>query len=81
MKSISKKGYTFLILSGVATGLSWLCYFAALAIGKVSVVAPIDKFSVVLTMILGFTILKEKAAKHTIIGGIVITVGTVLLIL
>jgi bacterial/archaeal transporter family protein len=81
LKSISKKGYLFLVLSGVATGLSWLCYFAALAMGKVSVVAPIDKFSVVLTMILSFTILKEKAAKHTIIGGIIITIGTVLLIL
>jgi bacterial/archaeal transporter family protein len=81
MSKITKKGYLFLILSGVATGLSWLCYFAALAMGKVSVVAPIDKFSVVLTMILSFIILKEKAAKHTIIGGVVITIGTVLLIL
>lgn len=81
MKRISKKGYLFLILSGVATGLSWLCYFAAIALGKVSVVAPIDKFSVVLTMLLSFIVLKEKAGKHTIIGGIMITTGTVLLIL
>ena len=76
-----EKGYLFLILSGVATGLSWLCYFAALAMGKVSVVAPIDKFSVVITMILSFILLKEKMTKHTIIGGIIITAGTVLLIL
>ncbi|WP_066305870.1 EamA family transporter [Bacillus sp. FJAT-29814] len=81
LNKITKKGYLFLILSGVATGLSWLCYFAAIAMGKVSVVAPIDKFSVVLTMILSFIVLKEKAAKHTIISGIVITAGTVLLIL
>lgn len=81
LNSISKKGYLFLVLSGVATGLSWLCYFAAIAMGKVSIVAPIDKFSVVITMVLSFTILKEKAAKHTIIGGIVITMGTILLIL
>lgn len=81
LNKITKKGYLFLILSGIATGLSWLCYFAAIAMGKVSVVAPIDKISVVLTMILSFIILKEKAAKHTIIGGIVITGGTVLLIL
>lgn len=81
LKDISKKGYLFLVLSGVATGLSWLCYFAAIAMGKVSIVAPIDKFSVVITMILSFTILKEKAAKHTIIGGTVITIGTILLIL
>ncbi len=81
IKRISKRGFLFLILSGVATGLSWLCYFAALAIGKVSIVAPIDKFSVVLTMILSFIFLKEKASKHTIIGGIIITIGTTLLIL
>ncbi|MEN8698621.1 EamA family transporter [Bacillus infantis] len=80
MKTISSKGYLFLILSGAATGLSWLCYFGAIAIGKVSVVAPIDKFSVVLTMILSFIILKEKARKHTIVGGAIITVGTVFLV-
>lgn len=80
MKTISSKGYLFLILSGAATGLSWLCYFGAIAIGKVSVVAPIDKFSVVLTMILSFIILKEKARKHTIAGGAIITVGTVFLV-
>lgn len=81
MKSISKKAYLFLILSGVATGLSWLCYFAAIALGNVSVVAPIDKFSVVITMVLGFVILKERPTKETIIGGVVITIGTVLLII
>ena len=80
IKTISSKGYLFLILSGVATGLSWLCYFAALAIGKVSVVAPIDKSSVVITMILSFVILKEKVTKSKVIGGIVITIGTVFLI-
>ncbi|MEH7300075.1 EamA family transporter [Neobacillus drentensis] len=78
---ISKKGYLFLILSGVATGLSWLCYFAAIALGDVSVVAPIDKFSVVLTMVLSFLILKERVAKHKILGGVLITVGTIVLIL
>ncbi|MEF7563518.1 EamA family transporter [Bacillus infantis] len=80
MKTISSKGYLFLILSGAATGLSWLCYFGALAIGKVSIVAPIDKFSVVITMILSFVILKEKARKHTIVGGAIITLGTVFLV-
>jgi bacterial/archaeal transporter family protein len=79
MKQISKKGYLFLVLSGAATGLSWLCYFAAIEIGEVSVVAPIDKSSVVITMILSFVILKEKASKHTIIGGFIITVGTFIL--
>jgi bacterial/archaeal transporter family protein len=81
LTKISKKSYLFLILSGAATGLSWLCYFAALAIGNVSVVNPIDKFSVVLTMILSFIILKEKPTKSTIAGAILITIGTGLLIL
>jgi bacterial/archaeal transporter family protein len=81
LRKISKKAYLFLILSGAATGLSWLCYFAALSIGKVSVVNPIDKFSVVLTMILSFIILKEKPTKSTVAGAILITIGTGLLIL
>ncbi|PGT81207.1 EamA family transporter [Bacillus sp. AFS040349] len=80
MKTISTKGYLFLVLSGMATGFSWLCYFGALAIGKVSVVAPIDKLSVVITMILSFVILKEKITKQKVIGGIVITIGAVFLI-
>jgi len=81
MKTISTKGYLFLVLSGMATGFSWLCYFGALAIGKVSVIAPIDKSSVVITMILSFVILKEKITKQKVIGGIVITIGTVFFIL
>lgn len=81
LKTISNKSYLFLILSGIATGLSWLCYFAAIQIGQVSIVAPIDKFSVVITMVLSFIILKEKPDKNTIIGGIAITIGTILLIL
>ena len=81
IKNISRKSMLFLILSGAATGLSWLCYFAAIAIGKVSVVAPIDKFSVVITMLLSFMILKEKPTKNTVLGGIIITIGTVFLIL
>jgi len=81
LKKISRKSYIFLILSGAATGFSWLCYFAALAIGKVSIVNPIDKFSVVLTMVLSFIILKERPTKSTVAGAILITIGTALLIL
>lgn len=81
LKKISQKSYIFLFLSGAATGFSWLCYFGALAIGKVSIVNPIDKFSVVLTMILSFIILKEKPTKFTIAGAILITIGTALLII
>ncbi|WP_423410529.1 EamA family transporter [Heyndrickxia sp. MSNUG] len=81
LRMITKKAYIFLILSGAATGFSWLCYFGALALGKVSVVNPIDKFSVVLTMILSFVILKEKPTKYTIAGAVFITMGTGLLII
>ncbi|WP_226085573.1 EamA family transporter [Mesobacillus sp. S13] len=81
LTKISRKSYIFLILSGAATGFSWLCYFAALAIGKVSIVNPIDKFSVVLTMVLSFIILKEKPTKSTVAGAVLITIGTGLLIL
>ena len=81
LKTITSKSYIFLILSGIATGLSWLCYFAAIQIGQVSIVSPIDKFSVVITMVLSFIILKERPDKNTIIGGLAITLGTILLIL
>ncbi|WP_186576989.1 EamA family transporter [Aquibacillus kalidii] len=81
VKQISRKSFLFLFLSGSATGLSWLCYFGALSLGKVSIVNPIDKFSVVITMLLSFIILKEKPTKSTIYGAILITVGTALLII
>lgn len=80
MRTIPGKSYLFLILSGAATGLSWLCFFAAISLGKVSIVAPIDKFSVVITMILSFLILKEKPTKNTIIGCLIITLGTIFLL-
>ena len=81
IRTISRRSFIFLFLSGIATGLSWLCYFGAISLGRVSIVAPIDKFSTVLTMILGVILLKEKLSKNTIIGGLVITAGTVCLIL
>jgi len=79
--SISKRSWLFLILSGIATGLSWLCYFKALQIGDVSKVAPVDKFSVVITMILAFVVLHEVPTAKTIIGGIFITIGTLIMIM
>lgn len=78
---ISKKSWIYLILSGVATGLSWLCYYKAIQIGEVSKVVPIDKFSIVITMIMAFVFLKETATVKSIIGGIFITIGTFVLIL
>lgn len=77
---ISAKSLTFLILSGVATGASWLCYFRALQIGDVNKVVPIDKSSTVLTIILAFIILGEKADAMKITGAVVIGAGTYLMI-
>ncbi|ASW43233.1 EamA family transporter [Clostridium isatidis] len=79
--NITQKSWLFLILSGVATGLSWLFYFKALQLGDASKVVPIDKFSVVISMVLAFLILKETVTANTILGGILITLGTFVLIL
>lgn len=79
--NISSRSWLFLILSGIATGLSWLFYYKALQIGQASKVIPIDKFSVVISMILAFVILKETVTIKTIIGGIFITIGTFVMIL
>jgi transporter family protein len=78
--SIGQKNLIFLVLSGVATGLSWLCYNRALQLGNVSKVMPVDKFSLVIGMILAFVILKETLTIKTIIGGVLITIGTFVLI-
>lgn len=74
--SLTKKSWTFLILSGLATGLSWIFYYKAIALGKVSQVAPIDKSSIVLTLILSFFILGEQFTVKTLIAGVLITAGT-----
>jgi transporter family protein len=81
VSNITQKSWIFLILSGIATGLSWLFYYKALQIGEVSKVVPIDKFSIVITMILAFIILRETVTLKTIIGGIFITLGTFVMIL
>ncbi|WP_026106419.1 EamA family transporter [Clostridium saccharoperbutylacetonicum] len=81
VSNINQKSWIFLILSGIATGLSWLCYYKALQIGEVSKVVPVDKFSIVITMILAFVVLKETLTVKTIIGGIFITIGTFVMIL
>ena len=78
---ISKKSWTFLILSGLATGASWLCYYKALQIGDASKVVPIDKLSVVITLILAFTFLHEQFTTKSIIGSILITAGTLFMVL
>ena len=77
---ITTRSWIYLVLSGLATGLSWLCYFYALQIGEASKVVPIDKFSVVITMVLAFIVLGETVTIKTVIGGALITLGTFVLI-
>lgn len=79
--SISRKSWIFLILSGLATGASWLCYYKALQLGEASKVVPIDKMSVVVTLVLAFVFLHEKVNTKSIIGCILITAGTLLMVL
>ena len=80
LNEISRKTFLFLVLSGLATGLSWLFYFRALQTGPASRVIPIDKFSAVFGMILAFIVFKEALTVKAIIGGVLITVGTLVLI-
>lgn len=78
---ISKKSWTFLILSGLATGASWLCYYRALQMGSASKVVPIDKLSVVITLVLAFIFLKEDFTYKSAIGSVLITAGTLFMVL
>ena len=81
LESISKKSWIFLILSGLATGISWLCYYKALQSGDASKVVPIDKLSVVLTLVLAFVFLHEEFTFKSLLGCIVIGAGTLLMVL
>ena len=81
ISEISKKSWIFLILSGLATGASWLCYYRALQIGDASKVVPIDKLSVVITLILAFVFLHEEFTIKSLIGCILIGVGTIIMVL
>lgn len=76
LRQLTRQNWTFLVLSGVATGLSWLFFYKAISIGDVSKVAPIDKSSIVLTLLLSFFILGEQFTTKTIIAGSLITAGT-----
>ena len=78
---ISRRSWLFLILSGLATGASWLCYYKALQLGQASKVVPIDKLSVVITMVLAALILHERFTPKSIIGCVLIAVGSLLMVL
>lgn len=81
LSGIGKKSWIFLILSGLATGASWLCYYKALQMGDASKVVPIDKMSVVITLILAFVFLNESVTPKTVLGCVLIGVGTLLMVL
>ena len=81
LAAISRKSWLFLILSGLATGVSWLCYYRALQIGDASKVVPVDKLSVVITLVLAFAFLHEKFTWKSIAGAVLITAGTLLMVL
>lgn len=78
---IERKSWIFLILSGLATGASWLCYYKALQIGEASKVVPVDKLSVVITLILAFVFLHEKVTPKSILGCVLIAAGTLLMVI
>ena len=78
---ISRKSWLFLVLSGLATGASWLCYYRALQIGEASKVVPIDKLSVVITLVLAFIFLHEEFTVRSLIGCILIGIGTLVMVL
>lgn len=78
---ISKKSWVFLILSGLATGASWLCYYRALQVGKASQVVPVDKLSVVITLLLAFIFLHEEFTVKSLVGCLLIGAGTLFMVL
>ena len=81
ISEISRKSWIFLILSGLATGACWLCYYRALQVGEASKVIPIDKLSVVITLVLAFVFLHEKFTVKSAIGCVLITAGTLIMVL
>lgn len=81
LHEIGRKSWIFLILSGLATGASWLCYYRALQLGEVSRVVPVDKMSVVITLVLAFVFLHEKFTAKSLIGCLLIAAGTLVMAL
>jgi transporter family protein len=81
LRNLDRRTLVFLVLSGLATGLSWLCYFRALQLGQASRVAPLDKLSVPLVMVFAWLLLGEKLTASTVAGGLLITAGAVVMVL
>ena len=81
IKEITKKNWLFLFSSGITTGLSWICYYKALQLGEASIVVPIDKLSIIVTIIFSYFVLKESLSKKAVAGLILIVAGTMLLLI
>ena len=81
LSQIGQRSWLFLILSGLATGASWLCYYRALQLGEASKVVPIDKMSVVITLVLAFVFLHEQFTAKSLIGAVLLTAGTLVMVL
>ena len=80
LASISAKSWIFLVLSGLATGASWLCYFRALQLGQASLVVPIDKLSLVITLVLAVVLLREQLTARGVVGAVLVTVGAIVMV-
>ena len=77
---ISAKSWVFLVLSGLATGASWLCYYRALQLGQASLVVPIDKLSLVITLVLAVVLLREQLTARGVVGAVLVTVGAIVMV-
>ena len=77
---ISAKSWIFLVLSGLATGASWLCYYRALQLGQASLVVPIDKLSLVITLVLAVVLLREQLTARGVVGAVLVTVGAIVMV-
>lgn len=80
LASISAKSWIFLVLSGLATGASWLCYYRALQLGQASLVVPIDKLSLVITLVLAVVLLREQLTARGVVGAVLVTVGVIVMV-
>lgn len=80
LASISAKSWVFLVLSGLATGVSWLCYYRALQLGQASLVVPIDKLSLVITLVLAVVLLREQLTARGVVGAVLVTIGAIVMV-
>lgn len=80
LASISARSWIFLVLSGLATGASWLCYYRALQLGQASLVVPIDKLSLVITLVLAVVLLREQLTARGVVGAVLVTIGAIVMV-